>query len=132
MRNYATLLTCLLGFTIAIVPAWNAYALFGFDGYEATVEFVISDGAFRELDREEDAPCAWNIELAVFPTAKFEYAFRWEYSEELADEPRWRYGISGTLRPFKQLSLSLEYLRGDFKENFVEDDVGRSLERRDD
>lgn len=113
------------------VPAWNAYALFGCDGYEVTAEFVRAAAAFREFERNADKPFAWNVELAVFPTQAMQYALRVEHSKELADQPRWRYGISATWRPFKNVSLSLEYLRATYRKGFVLGDDENSLRSGD-
>lgn len=113
------------------VAAWNAYALIGFDGFELTAEMVQAARAFTEFDRDADRPFAWNIEIARFPNNALEYALRLEHSDELADQPRWQYGIATTWRIQRNFSLSLEYLRGRYKKNFARDDDDRVLNLRD-
>ena len=112
-------------------PAWNANTLVGFENYELTAEVIQATKAYKELDADADKPFAWNIELAWFPKQTVQYALRLEYSDELEDQPRWQYGVAATWRPHNNVTLSLEYLHGEYKKDFVQDDDDNSLNSRD-
>ncbi|MCU7848161.1 MAG: hypothetical protein KZQ89_09185 [Candidatus Thiodiazotropha sp. (ex Lucinoma kastoroae)] len=52
---------------------------------------------------------AWNAELAYFfPKSQFELAIRFEESRELADAPKYQYGLAVTRYEGKHASLTLE------------------------
>lgn len=113
------------------VPAWNANMLFGFDHFEMTAEVIRATRTFKELGRDRNRPFAWNLELAWFPQHSLQYALRLEFSDKLEGQPRWQYGAAATWRPFKNVSLSLEYLRSKNKKDFVLDDEDNALNSRD-
>lgn len=112
------------------VSAWSAYALVGFEGYEFTAEVVQAIDAFAELDNDSDKPFAYNLELAYFPTNTTQLAMRFEYSDELSDEPKWQTGVAATWRPDNNVTLSLEYLYGRYQNNFAFDDNDHELNDR--
>lgn len=104
------------------VPAWNAYALVGWQNFEFTAEILRATHAFREFPQNADQPFAFNVEFAYFPIQTVQVATRVEHSEELIDEPEWQYGISGTWAPWENLTVSVDYLYGRYKKGFVFDD----------
>jgi len=104
------------------VPAWNMNALLGFDNFEITAEIVEALDSFVELDRTIDRPSAFNIELAYFPIPEIQIAIRSETSKELEDAPEKQYGISTTVVFARSMTVSVEYLTGSYKDNFVFDD----------
>ena len=104
------------------VPAWNAYALIGLNSFEFTAEILRATHAFQEFPEETDQPFAWNLELACFPIESFQVSVRGEHSEELEDEPEWQYGISVTWAPWESVTVSADYLYGQYKERFAFDD----------
>jgi len=55
---------------------------------------VNANDRFKEFDREEDKPSAYNIELAYFPTPVLEFSVRIEGSDEFATQPHEQYGVS--------------------------------------
>ena len=70
-----------------------------------------------------------NLELAYYYKRYWEYALRYESSDELAGATRFQYGIGATWRPYRFMSLGIEYLSGRYKEAFVFDDKGESVSR---
>lgn len=104
------------------VPAWNVYALFGWQYFELTAEMLRATHAFKEFPKNADQPFAYNVELAYFPLPAVQVATRLEHSEEVIDEPEWQYGISGTWAPWDNVTLSADYLYGRYKKGFVFDD----------
>jgi hypothetical protein len=112
------------------VGGWNAYGIYGMEHSIVTAELVRADGKFDELDPEEDQPFAWNVELAWFPQPQYQIAVRLEHSDELADQPEWQYGVSVSWRIHKNINLVADYLYGDYKDGFVEDDKDNELRHR--
>lgn len=128
------------------VSAWSAYALIGFDHFELTAEIVRANSTLKpfaapvlEAEPEEDEeseeedikgfkPSAYNLELAYFPQPRLQFAVRIEHSDQLEDEPEWRYGVSATWRVGKHFGLSLDYLYGEYKHGFVLDDNDNALD----
>lgn len=113
------------------VPAWNAYALIGMSKFELTAEYVRATKAFSEFDKNENKPSSFNSELAFFPSEKTQIAIRLERSSELSEQPENQYGISGKWYPTGNISMSLEYLYGKYKRQFVVDDDDNELQTRD-
>ncbi len=112
------------------VPAWNAYALVGFEHMEFTAEVLRATHAFQEFPKNMDQPFAYNIEGTYIPTDELQCSLRVEFSEELIDEPRWQFGISGTWAPVQRMTVSMDYLYGDYKKGFVLDDDDIPLRNR--
>jgi len=113
------------------VAAWNAYALIGFDNFEITAELVRANNRFKEFERTEDKPIAYNFELAYFPSPDYQLAFRYEGSDEYSEEPVEQYGVSLTWRPINRMSLTGEYLHGRYENNFVLDDNDVEFDDKD-
>lgn len=112
------------------VSAWSAYALFSYYHYEFSAEIVQANSVFAEMNEQTDKPFAYNFELAYFPTPSTQFALRFEHSDELSDQPQWQYGVSATWRPMDSISISLEYLYGQFQPNFAFDDEEDALNER--
>ena len=112
------------------VGGWNAYAAYGTDHAVMTAEMVAADGKFGELDTEEDQPFAANVELAWLPHPVYQLAARVEYSDELADEPEWQYGVSVAWRIGRHVSLAADYLYARYRRGFVTDDEDHTLHDR--
>ncbi len=113
------------------VSAWNAYILAGFNKFELTAELVQANRGFTELDRNSDKPFAYNFELAYFPTYFTQLAVRMEQSDEFADQPRRQYGISGTWRFSKNVTVSAEYLHAEYKDDYILKANSEDLDDRD-
>ncbi len=104
------------------VPGWNAYALIGMNTFEVTAEIVQATRRFAELDPDRDKPTAYNVELAYFIGQNMQVAGRIEHSSELDEQPEWQYGLGATMVLAKHVTLSVDYLYGDFKDGFIFDD----------
>ena len=65
-----------------------------------------------------------------FPGPLYLLAVRLEHSDELADEPAWHYGVSVSWRVHRNINLLADYLYGDYKSDFVEDDRENELRHR--
>lgn len=104
------------------VPAWNVYALIGFSSFEMTAEVLRAAHTFKEFPKNANQPFAYNLELAYFPFQSIQFATRIEHSEELMDEPKWQYGISGTWALWENITVSADYLYGRYKRKFTFDD----------
>jgi len=111
------------------VPAWSAYGVVGLDRFEITAELVRALRSFKELDPEANRPRAWNVELAFYPAGSFEWALRLEGSNELEDAPKLQAGASVAWRIFKNVSITLEYLRGTYEKGLAEDSKERELDK---
>lgn len=109
------------------VDVINVYALLGFENFELTAEWVTALDKFTELDPEFDQPQAWNLELAWFMTNTSQLAFRYEESNELEDEPGKQYGVGITWRPGEIITLSADYLHGEYDPASVFDDDDNEL-----
>ncbi len=110
------------------VPAWNIYALLGFEQFELTAEYLSATKSFAEFDANKNKPASINVELAWFINHSTQLAFRIENTKEFSKKPRWQYGIAATWRISDRLSISAEYLRGDYKSGFVIDDDDQELD----
>lgn len=109
------------------VPAWNIYLIAEWENLGLSFEQVEATRSFRELDNAENSPSAWNVEAAWYPSNTTEFAVRYERGSELADEAERQAGIQFTWRPANRFSLSLEYIRQDFRPEFVFDDDDREF-----
>lgn len=112
------------------VGGWNAYVIYGMDEAIITAEMIRAADKFDELDSQENQPVAYNLELAWFPKPVFQVAVRLEHSDELADEPEWQYGVSVSWRIHRNINVVADYLYGDYKSGFVEDDKDNELRHR--
>ena len=108
----------------------NVNALIGRETYEITAEYLGAIRGFDELEPEEDRPWAANLEVAWFPLNDFQFAARVETSREVPDEPEWQYGLSATWLIGRRINLSLDYLYGTYKKDFVFDDDDNVIDSR--
>lgn len=118
-------------FYIDKVSAWNAHALVGFEKFEITAEMIRANNQFREFDKQENKPFAYNIELAYFLTPTMQLALRHEGSDEFSEKPDSQYGVAVSWRPINRISVTAEYLHGKYKKDFVLDDDDIELNDRD-
>ncbi len=102
------------------VNAVTTYANFRCDDFETSIEWLQALDSFSELDADRNRPRAWNLELAFYPDNNFEWAFRIEGSKELEDAPEFQAGIAATLHVNRNISATLEFLRGRFKRGLAE------------
>ncbi|MCA9472609.1 MAG: LbtU family siderophore porin [Nitrospirales bacterium] len=110
------------------VPAWNVYTRIGMPPFELTVEALKAMKRFQEFDKNANKPFSSNFELAYFPVNFLQFALRLEFSDELADEPKWQYGVAATWRPFNNLSVAIDYLYGTYQNDFAFDDLDNELQ----
>jgi hypothetical protein len=106
------------------VSGWTVHGLIGLSPFELTGEIVQATNSIKEFNQNEDKPRTYNLELAYYPPQVpwIQFALRYEHSTQLEGEPKAIYGIGTSLRPTHYLSLSFEYLRGEYKNNFSFDD----------
>ena len=112
------------------VGGLDVNGLIGREIYEITAEYLGAIRSFDELDPEENRPWAANLEVACFPLNDFQFAARVETSGEVPDEPQWQYGLSATWLIGYRVNLSVDYLYGVYKNNFVFDDVDITINSR--
>lgn len=93
--------------------------IYGNLSFEA--EYVCANDKFEvgELsfdDGREIKPSAWNCELAYAFTEKLEIAGRYEGSDDLWDfQPEQQYGAVVSYNLFKNTTIALEYLHGEYE-----------------
>lgn len=99
------------------------YGIFGFG-----VEYITALDDFRAgemsyaLDRNgvtrSTKPSAWNLELALSPKEDLQFGIKYEGTNDLFGLlPEHQYGAFASWNPFKNTTLSGEYLRGIYDEN---------------
>lgn len=103
------------------VDAVSAYISLDFDLYAISLETVYALSDFKELDANANKPNAWNLELGIYPSDLYEFAVRLEGSKELQDAPEYQAGLGGSWHVNQYVSMTLEYLYGQFKRGFVEE-----------
>ena len=108
----------------------TANALFGWETHEITAEYLGALRSFSELDSEENLPWAVNFEAAWFLLDNFQLAGRVEASGEVPDEPQLQLGVSVTWLIGYRFNLSVDYLFGKFKDDFVFDDDDNEIDSR--
>ncbi|MBE0618372.1 MAG: LbtU family siderophore porin [Proteobacteria bacterium] len=119
------------------VPGWSAFVVAVLDPIELSGEILGAVDSFdaADLDADEDGsgdrPLAWNLELAWDVMENVEIAARLEGSRELAGAPELQCGATVSWGPWEYVSLSLEYLHGEFDEDFGVDEDDRALGSRD-
>jgi hypothetical protein len=84
------------------------------DGALAGLEKFGAVKFLKNVDGNGDEPLAWNVEVAWGVAADTELALRIEGSEEMAGMPELQYGICVSKGIGENISLSLEYLHGEF------------------
>jgi len=119
------------------VSGWSAFAMAYFGPFNMSGEVLGAMGSFDDADLDADGdgsgdrPLAWNLELAWEALENVEVAARLEGSREFSGEPELQYGGDISWEPWKHVSVSLEYLHGEFDESFGVDEDGRRLDSRD-
>lgn len=107
------------------VGGWSAYAIGDIGPLQLSGEMLGALRPFAAADLDTDGngkgdrPQAWNLELAYYPRPNFELALRLEGCRELTEQPERQYGAAVSWSPRPQLSLTLEYLRGEFDKTFA-------------
>lgn len=102
------------------VGGWSAFFTVEPDSFHLAVEVLGAERTFSAADLdadgdgEGDRPLTWNLELAWYPSDVLELAARYEGSEEFDGHPETQYGLCGSWGIRENVSLSLEYLRGEF------------------
>lgn len=100
------------------ISAYTAYGRVGIGGLDFTLEALGANDDIAELDSAMNRPFSVNFEMAYF-TARILYAVRIEHNRELEDTPQRRYGVTASFLIVENLTLSLDYLYGDFEEGFA-------------
>lgn len=120
------------------VGAWSAYGIVRLDKFEISAEITEALRRFAaadldaDVDGRGDRPRTWNLEVAVDLRENIELALRYEGSSEFSEMPETQYGVCTSWGIRDNLSLSLEYLRGDFDRAFApQNGVGFPVENRD-
>jgi hypothetical protein len=95
---------------------WSAYGIGSFGAFEVSGEILgaTEDLATIDPDVNGTSPLAWNIEAAWHVRENVELAARLEGSDEFAGQPERQYGACVSWGPWESVSISLEYLRGEF------------------
>ena len=114
-----------------VVPGMSAYIVWLSARFDFSIEAVTALRNFRELESDRNRPLAWNIELAHHLTSSFDLALRVEGSRELEDAPELQCGIAGSWRVRLNLSLTVEYLRGEFSGDLAVNAHGEAYRRVD-
>jgi hypothetical protein len=112
------------------VGGLDVNALIGRETYEITAEYLGALRGFDELEPEEDRPWSANLEVAWFPLYELQFAARIETSGEVRDEPQLQYGLSVTWLIANRINVSLDYLYGKYKDDFVYDDDDNPFDSR--
>lgn len=120
------------------VGGYSAYFVAFFYDIKLSGEVLgaLEDYRASELDSDGDGqgdqPLSWNVEIATDLNDDIELAARLAGSQEFAEMPELQYGACVSWKPLNQLSLSLEYLHGEFDEGFAPTDAAASpLDYRD-
>lgn len=98
------------------IAGWSAYFVASFDPLEISAEVLAAADSFNVVDfpEESNEPLAWNVEMAWAVADDIELALRVEGSEELIDMPELQYGFCASKGLGDNISLSFEYLHGEF------------------
>ncbi|WP_432822103.1 LbtU family siderophore porin [Trichloromonas sp.] len=120
------------------VGGWSAYAEGVTGPLKLSGEILGADRRFAAADLDADGngkgdrPLAWNLEAATDLSETVEIALRLEGSRELAETPETQYGAAISWSPYPHVSLSLEYLRGEYDRRFAALDAADSpMQTRD-
>ncbi len=120
------------------VGGWSAYAEGIIGPLKLSGEILGASRHFAAADLDADGnskgdrPLTWNLEAATDLTETVEVALRLEGSRELAEQPKIQCGAGISWSPRPHISLSLEYLRGEFDRRFAAtDDFGSPMQTRD-
>jgi len=110
------------------VDAISAYANIEFDNFETSMEWLQALDSFSELDTDTNKPKAWNLEIAFSLHDDFQLTLRVEGSKELEDAPELQTGLAANLHATKNITATIEFLRGRFKRGLAEDINGNELD----
>ncbi len=116
----------------------SSYAILNLGPVELSGELLTALEEFATADLDADGngqgdqPLAWNAELSGAILENLEMALRVEGSEDFNEQPELQYGAGLSWAVRDNLSLSLEYLRGNFDRNFAPvDGSGNRQSKRD-
>ena len=101
------------------VSAISGYFLYAADKFDISLEVLGALDSFSELDGDRDMPQAFNLEFAYSITPKLDLAMRVEGSRELKDAPELQAGMAVNYRLHQNIVVTLEALRGFFKDNIA-------------
>jgi len=114
-----------------LVDGWSAFASFEFlERFKLLGEYVAALDRFEAgeiydaADSEARKPSAWNAELGVALVENVELAIRYGGADDGSTEflPETQYGAVVNWSLFDSTNLALEYLHGEFEEDFQETD----------
>lgn len=115
----------------SLVGGWSAFLTFEFfERFKLIGEYVAALNDFEAgeiydlADGEERKPSAWNAELGVALVENFELAIRYGGADEGGAEflPETQYGAVVNWGLFYHTNLALEYLHGEYQDDFQETD----------
>lgn len=110
----------------------SAFTTVSLGPFELTGEILGAAGDFGAADLDGDGdglgdrPFAWNAEVSWDIREDLEMAARLEGSSEFSGNPELQYGFCISWSPWEYISISAEYLRGEY-----DGDFGRGIDRRD-
>jgi hypothetical protein len=116
----------------SLVAGWSAFAsLELFDRFKLVGEYVAAVDDFEAgeiydaADTEARKPTAWNAELGVSLAENAEVAIRYGGSDDGGTEflPETQYGAVVNWGLFDNTNLALEYMHGEFEEDYQETDA---------
>jgi hypothetical protein len=116
----------------SMVGAWSAFVIYEFlDRFKVIGEYVSALDSFRagEIyaagDTEERKPAAWNLELGMTITEDLGVAVRYGGSDDGGDTflPETQYGAVVNWGFIKNTNLALEYLHGEFEDDYQDTDT---------
>lgn len=114
-----------------LVGGWSAFASFEFrDRFKLIGEYVAALDNFEAgeiydtVETRARKPTAWNAELGVSLVENLELAIRYGGADDGGTEflPETQYGVVLNWGLFDNTNLALEYLHGEFEEDFQETD----------
>lgn len=97
------------------VAAASGFLVWTTEDFELSFEVLGALDSFRELESDRNQPLAWNLEFVDFITPRLEWALRAEGSRELEGEPEWQLGTALSWHVNRDISCSVEYLHGHFR-----------------
>lgn len=112
-------------FFVDRVAGYSAYLTYEIGHFGIAGELLAAAEQFAaadldiDADGEGDKPLAWNAEIFAALADEVELALRYEGSAELADQPESQYGACVSWGVRENVSLSLEYLHGEFDADFA-------------
>ncbi|ALC17089.1 hypothetical protein DSOUD_2326 [Desulfuromonas soudanensis] len=119
------------------VGGWSSFATVEHGPFGASAEILGGVQSFDAADLDADGngkgdrPLAWNLEVSWAPVEQVEVAARYEGSDEFAGQPERQYGVAVSWSLWEDATLSLEYLRGRFDQDFSADEEGNVPDRRE-